>query len=338
MAAKDMSYEEIARSVKAGDLKPVYLLMGAEPYYIDQLLNVILDAAIPEEERDFCLNTFYGAETTTNAVINAARSFPMGTRMVVVVKNANELKNIEELSFYLQNPQPTTVLVIVNKNGTFDKRKKFMTQIAQQGVVFESQKLRDYQLPPIVTQYFRKKGFAIDNKSVMLIADSIGADLTRLYGEMKKLVDAMPEDAKNITPDLVEKYIGISKDFNSFEFQDALIHKDSLRAFRIAKYFDDNPKQNPIQQVLPTLFRFFSQLMIAYYAPSKDKRSLSQYLGMQDWQVEKNILPAMRNYTAAKVLLILSAIRDVDERSKGMGGSKTANGDLLKQLIFFILH
>ena len=141
-----------------------------------------------------------------------------------------------------------------------------------------------------------------------------------------------------ITPELVEQHIGISKDFNIFEFQNALIAKDSFKAFQIAKYFDDNPKQNPIQIVLPSLFRLFSQLMVAYYSPGKDKNSVAQYLGIQPWQVERNIFPAMRNYSAAKVLSILSVIRDTDEKSKGYGGSKVSNGDLLKQLVFFILH
>ena len=338
MAAKDASYDAIVRSIKAGDWKPVYVLMGAEAYYIDQLQDLILANALPEEERDFCLSTFYGAETTANTVINAARSFPMGTRMVVVLKNAGELKDIDELAYYLQNPQPTTVLVLVNKNGNLDKRKKFLTLASKIGVVYESQKLRDYQLPPVVSDFFRRNGYAIDAKSVMLITESVGADLTRLYGEMKKLIGAMPQGEKTITPSLVEKYIGISKDFNQLEFQNALILKDSLKAFRIAKYFDENPKQNPIFMVLPIMYRLFSQLMMAYYAPAKDKRSLAQYLGSTEWVVEKSILPAMRNYSATKVFYILQAIRDVDEKVKGQGGSNSSNGDLMKQLIFFILH
>lgn len=336
--AKEISYDEIISNLKAGSLKPVYILMGAEPYYIDLLLEAIQKYALPEEDREFCLNVFYGADTTINNVINTARSFPMGERLLVIVKNANELKDIENLTQYYKNPQPTTTLVLVNKTGSFDRRKKFVSQAAQIGVVFESAKVRDNQLPSMISSFFRQQGFSIDNKSVSLIADSIGTDLTRLYGEMRKLVGAMSGQEKNITPEIVEKHIGISKDFNIFEFQNALIVKDSFKAFQIAKYFDDNPKQNPIQIVLPSLFRFFSQLMVAYYAPSKDSHSMAQYLGMQEWQVQRNILPAIRNYSASKVLSILMAIRDADEKSKGMGGSKTATGDLLKQLIFFILH
>lgn len=336
--AKEMSYEEIMRGVKSRNFKPVYVLMGDEPYFLDQLTDAILDNALPVEERDFCLTTYYGADTTANAVINTARSFPMGDRMVVLVRNANELKDIEELAVYMQNPQPTTVLVLVNKAGKFDGRKKFMVQAAAIGVVFESQKVKENQLTGIISTFFRQNGYTADVKSVSLIADSIGNDLTRLYGEMTKLINSLTPEVRNITPELVERHIGISKDFNIYEFQNALILKDSFKAFQIAKYFDDNPKQNPIQVVLPSLFRLFSQLMIAYYAPGKDKISVAQYLGIKDWQVERNIFPAMRNYSAAKVLSILSVIRDIDEKSKGFGGSKVPNGELLKQLVFFILH
>ena len=336
--AKEITFEDILKDINARNFKPVYLLMGEEPYFIDRLLDAIVSNSLPMEERDFCLTTFYGADTTANAVINTARSFPMGSRMVVVVKNANELKDIEELSVYLQNPQPTTVLVLVNKNGNFDRRKKFVSRAASIGVVFESQKVRESQLSGIIATFFRQKGYTADVKSVSLIADSIGSDLTRLYGEMTKLVNSLTPEVKVITPELVEQHIGISKDFNIYEFQNALIARDSFKAFQIAKYFDDNPKQNPIQAVLPSLFRLFSQLMIAYYSPGKDKNSVAQYLGIQPWQVERNIFPAMRNYSAAKVLSILSVIRDTDEKSKGFGGSKVANGDLLKQLVFFILH
>ena len=336
--AKELTFEEILKDINAHNFKPVYVLMGDEPFFIDRLLDGIVSNALPEEERDFCLTTLYGADTTANAVINMARSFPMGSRMVVVVKNANELKDIEELSVYLQNPQPTTVLVLVNKNGKLDRRKKFMSRAAEIGVVYESQKVKENQLGGIIATFFRQKGYTADMKSVSLIADSIGNDLTRLYGEMTKLVNSLTPDTRVITPELVEQHIGISKDFNIFEFQNALIAKDSFKAFQIAKYFDENPKQNPIQVVLPSLFRLFSQLMVAYYSPGKDKNSVAQYLGIQSWQVERNIFPAMRNYSAAKVLSILSVIRDTDEKSKGLGGSKVSNGDLLKQLVFFILH
>ena len=339
---KELTYREILQAVSDRQFKPVYVLMGEEAYYVDRLLEAIVNNALPEEERDFCLTTLYGGDTTTHDVINTARAFPMGTRMVVVVKDAQELRDIDDLSVYLQNPQPTTVLVLVNKYGAggkkLDRRKKYMTRAAEIGVVFESKKVNEKNLGGIIATFFRERGLTADVKSVSLIADSIGNDLTRLYGEMEKLVTTLTPDVKAITPELVEQHIGISKDYNIYEFLNALIAKDSFKAFQIAKYFDDNPKQNPIQRVLVSLFGTFSQIMMAYYAPGKDRHTIAQYLGIQDWQVEKNIFPAMRNYSAAKVLSILSVIRDTDEKSKGVGGSKISDSDLLKQLVFFILH
>ncbi|MBP5361201.1 MAG: DNA polymerase III subunit delta [Bacteroidaceae bacterium] len=339
---KEATYPEILKAVTERHFEPVYVLMGEEAYYIDRLVEAIVSNALPEEERDFCLTTLYGGDTTIHDVINVARGFPMGSRMVVVVKDAQELRDIEELSVYLQNPQPTTILVLVCKYGTgskkLDRRKKYMTLAAEIGVVFESKKVNEKNLGGIIATYFRERGLTADVKSVSLIADSIGNDLTRLYGEMDKLVSTLTSDVKAITPELVEQHIGISKDYNIYEFINALITKDSFKAFQIAKYFDETPKQNPIQRVLVSLFGTFSQIMMAYYAPGKDRHTMAQYLGIQEWQVDRNIFPAMRNYSAAKVLSILSVIRDTDEKSKGLGGSKISDSDLLKQLVFFILH
>lgn len=336
--AKGQSLSDILRAVRAHEFKPIYILMGAEPYYIDLLHDEIVNCAVPEAERDFCMQTFYGADTTANAVINAARCFPMGTRMLVVVKEAQDLSQVEEIAYYLQNPQPSTVLVLENRNGNFDRRKKFMTLASQVGVVFESPKVKDSDLPPLISAYFRDKSLKIDNKSVSIIADSVGTDLTRLHSALDKLAASLSEGQSIVTPEIVERTIGLSKDFNIFEYLNALTQKDAFKAFQIAKYFDENQKQNPIQMILPSIFRQFSQLMMAYYSPARDKNGIAQYIGLQPWQVERNIMPAMRNYSARKVLAILSAIRDTDEKSKGYGGSKVASGDLLKELTFFILH
>lgn len=333
-----MTFEDIVSEVKAGRFKPVYVLMGEETYFVDKLYGLIMERAVPKEERDFSTCVFDGGNTSTNEVINAARSYPMGDRMLVVVKNADELRDIDELAHYLKNPQPTTVLMLLNKKGTFDRRKKFMSMAEKIGVVFNSPKMSESRLPALVSSYFRQKGYSIDSKSVGLLVESVGNDLTKLHGEMNKLVGAVGAPPQNITPDVIEKHIGISKDFNIFEFQNALISKDEFKAFQIAKYFDENAKQNPIQKILPALFKFFSQLMVAHYAPAKDVSSLAKSLSMKEWQIERNILPALRNYSASKVLYILMAIRDADEKSKGIGGSKTPPGDLMKQLVFFILH
>jgi DNA polymerase III subunit delta len=334
----EITFDAIIRDVKAKKFKPVYVLMGEEDYYIDQIQKAIMDNALPTEDRDFCLTTFYGGETTANEVINAARSFPMGERLLVVLRDAGSLRDIEEMSVYLANPQPTTILLLVNKGGTFDRRKKFMAAAAKLGVVYSTPKIYDSHLPAIISKFFRDKGLSIEPKAVSVIADSIGVDIAKLYQEMNKLADIVGADGPTITPAIVEQHIGISKDFNVVEFTDALVLKNSFKAFQIAKYFNDNPKQYPLPKILPLLFRTFSQLMSAYYAPAKDKKSLADYLGLHPFVVEKSVIPALRNYSASKVLSVLLAIRDADERSKGIGGVNVSEGDLLRDLIFFILH
>ena len=337
-ASKGPSYENIMKDILSGNVKPVYLLMGAENYYIDKIADAVVEKTLSEEERDFNMHVFYGGDTDINNVINAAQSFPMGAaRALVILKEAQELKELENIAYYLQNPQPSTVLLIIYKNGVVDRRKKFVSLISSLGVVFESAKLSDNQLPGLIRTYAREKHVVIDEKSVSLIVESIGADLIRLYGELDKLFLALP-DGVPITPELVEKNIGISKDFNFFEFQNALVEKNAVKAFQIVKYFDKNPKANPIQATLPMLFRFFSNLMMAYYAPQRSPAGIGNYIGMRDWQVEKNIYPAMRVYSAKKVLDILSEIKCADEKSKGVGGARITNGDILKQLVAFILN
>ncbi len=307
--ATETNYDAIMSEIKAGRFKPVYVLMGEEPYFIDKLEEAIVQYALSEEDKVFCHNVMYGTDVLARDVINAARTFPMGERQVVVARRANEIRDIDELTFYLSNPQPSTVLVLENKVGKFDGRKKFMTLAKKIGVVYEAKRVNESQLPAYISSYLKEKGYTIDAKSVGIIAESIGSDLVRLYGEMDKLIGAMGEKNREVTPDVVEQHIGISKDFNIFEFQNALITKNATKAYQIAKYFDDNQKQNPIQKILPTLFKTFSQLMTAYYAPGRDKHTLANYLGMQEWQVERNILPALRNFPAVKVLNILMAIR-----------------------------
>lgn len=338
-ASQTIGYEDLMRDIKQKVFKPVYLLMGSENYYIDQLCDAIINNVLTEDEKAFNLSSYYGMDAEIGNVINSARSYPMGAQYsVVVLREAQHMKNLENLSYYFQNPQPTTILIITYKNGVVDRRKKFVVAIQQQGVVFEAVKPKESLLPGMVINYLAQKGFSVDHKSASIIADSIGTDLSRLYGELDKLMIAMPEGQMVITPQIVESNIGISKDFNYFELQDALIRKDAFKAQQIAKYFDDNQKANPIQVVLPMLSRFFSVAMQAYYAPDQSERGLAQFLGMQDWQVRRNVIPVLQKYSGKKVLQILNEIRVVDGKSKGVEGSKVPSGDLLKELICFILH
>lgn len=333
------TYDVIVRDVRAGDVKPVYCLMGAESYYIDRLSDFIVDSALKPEERDFNLFTFFGAESTVDAVINAAKGFPMGARrLVVVVKEAQNLANFDRLEFYLRQPQPSTVLVLCYKNGTLDRRKKIVGMIEKAGVLFESPRLYDSQLPGFIREYMKRLHLDVDARACALLAEYVGADLNRLVGELDKLVVALPEGQHAVTVDLVEHQVGISKDFNIFELQDALAQKDMAKVSRIVNYFDKNPKANPIQKTLPALFKFFSNLMLAYYAPERTERGIANWLGLADWQVRRNVLPAMKNYTGTKVMKILGEIRRTDARSKGVENPSTPNGELMEELLYFILH
>ncbi len=338
--AKVQRYEDILSDIKQKKYAPVYCLMGEEDYYIDKISDYIVDTVLTEEQKDFNLSILYGAETDMGTIINTAKRYPlMASHQVVVVREAQALKGgWDELSFYLEQPQPSTLLVICYKHGMLDKRKKVTTLIEKQGVLFESNKLKDYQLPAFVEQYFTRRNIRIAPQTAGLIAEFVGANLNRLVGELEKLLITLPSNEKNITPELVERNIGISKEYNNFELKNALIVKDVLKANRIIKYFEENPKNNPLQMTLSMLHGFFSNLMTAYYAPQKTEQGIIQCLGLKaPWQA-KEYLQAMQTYNGVKVMNIVAAIRECDARSKGFGNSSVEGAQLLRQLVFFILH
>lgn len=338
-AASTVTHESIVKDVRAGNVKPVYYLMGEEAYYIDRIADFLIDSLLTPEERDFNFITYYGAEAQVDNIINSAKGFPIGSqRLVVLVKEAQALRGMERLEFYLRQPQPTTVLILCHKNGTIDRRLKVAAMVQKIGVLYESKKLYERELPAFIKGYVARKRFGIDATAAEMLADFVGSDLNRIAGELDKLMLALPKGETAISPELVEKNIGISKNFNVYELQEALIQKDVLKVNRIAKYFDSNPKANPIQMVLPSLFRFFSQLMLAYYSPDKSERGLAAWLGMTEWQVKRNILPAFSSWNAVKVMYIISEIRRTDARSKGVNNPSISSGELMKELLYYILH
>ena len=336
--AGGITYEEIVQQVHAGDFKPIYYLMGEEPYYIDLLSDYIVAQALTEDERDFNLTILYGPQTTGEEVINAAKRYPMmAERQVVVVREAQSLPHKEVLAFYAQKPMPTTILVLCHKNGTLDGRTNMAKDIRKAGIVFESNKLYDRELPGFVSSYVKRKGVEIAPDACLILCEHVGADLSRLAGELDKLIVAVGEGHR-IDAQAIQDNIGISKEYNSFELTTALSMKDVVKANRIVKYFDSNPKNFALQPTLSTIFKFYSDLMLAYYSPVKTEQGIADWLGQTTWQVRKNILPAMRLYTATKVFNIIGEIRRTDGASKGVGGQKTSDGDLLKELVYQILH
>ena len=339
--ATGTTFDTVMRDLRAGIFAPVYVLMGEESYYIDLVTDYIAEHALREEERDFNQTVVFGADVNAGQVADMARRYPMmAERQVVIVKEAQNIKNWERLESYLEKPQPSTVLVIAYKNGKIDGRKKILTIAQKAGVVFESKKKRDYELPSFIEAHLREKGCTIDNKSAQMIAEHIGADLSRLASELDKVVLSMSEnEPKKVTPEIVERQIGVSKDFNGFELRSAIAERSVVKANRIINYFDKNPKSGSAFMLIPVLFTYFQNLMLAFYAPNKtNENDLAQWLDLRSGWAAREYMLGMRNYSGMKVMQIIGKIRETDAKSKGLDNPNTSIGELMKELVFFILH
>lgn len=337
--AKETTYEEIVRDLKNQVYKPVYYLMGEESYYIDKISEYISQTVLTDEEKEFNLTVMYGADTDIANIINAAKRYPMMSEyQVVIVKEAQNVKDMESLVYYVQKPLPSTILVICHKHGTLDKRKKLAATIEKVGVLFESKKIKDTQLSGFITSFLKRKSVDIEPKAAEMMAEFVGTDLSRMAGELEKLVLTLPVGQMRITPEQIERNIGISKDYNNFELKNAIIARDVLKANKIIKYFDENPKTNPIQATLSVLFNFFSNLMLVYYAPDKSEQGIASMLGLKNTWQAKEYLAAARVFSGVKVMQIIGEIRYCDAQSKGVDNVSLKDGDLLRELIFKILH
>ena len=337
--AKETTYEEIIRDLKERIYKPVYYLMGEESYYIDRISEYIAQSVLTDEEKEFNQTVLYGSETDVATIINTAKRYPMMSEyQVVIVKEAQNVKKMEEFSYYLQKPLLSTILVICHKNGGLDRRKKLAVEVEKVGVLFESKKIKEAQLPGFISSYLKRKSVDIEPKASEMMAEFVGADLNRMAGELEKLVITLPQGVRRITPEQVEKNIGVSKDYNNYELRSALVTRDILKANKIIKYFEENPKTNPLQATLSALFGFFSNLMLAYYAPEKTEQGIANQLQLkQSWQA-KDYIAAMRVYSGVKCMQIIGEIRYCDARSKGVDNPSLSDGDLLRELVYKILH
>ena len=339
--AKNVSFDSIMGDLEARRFVPVYYLMGDESYYIDKISDYIAEHVLQPEERDFNQTILFGSDVTASQVADYARRYPMMSEyQVVIVKEAQNIKNTEALEKYFKQPLASTILVMCHKNGTVDGRKReYVKAIQSAGVLFESKKLRDRDLPVFIEHYLKARDVTIDVKSTQIIADSIGADLSRLTSELDKVILSLPKESRRVTPLVVEDQIGVSKEFNSFELRDAIVNRNVFKANQIIKYFDDNPKAGSIYSFLPMLFNFFQNLMIAYYAPKKQSQEgVAEWLELRSAWAAKDYMIGMRNYTGMKVMQIIGKIREIDAKSKGLDNPNTPPGELMKELIFYILH
>ena len=262
---KNATFDSIMHDLKQRNYLPIYYLMGEESFYIDKISDYIAENVLTPEERDFNMTVMYGTDVTGKDVVEVARRYPMmSEHQVVIVKEAQKLKGLEPLEKYVEKPLASTILVFCHKYGVADRRKKVYSEMAKVGVVFESKKLRDRDLIPFIGKYLQARGASIDPKSEQIIADSIGPDLNRLTSELDKVLIALPADDKRVTPEVVERQIGVSKDFNTFELRDAIVNRNVYKANQIANYFDINPKAGSFYQILPLLFNYFQNLIIAF--------------------------------------------------------------------------
>lgn len=334
------TYESIMKSLQDGQYAPIYILMGEEAFFIDKIADYIAAHAIAPEARDFDQTVVFGADVTAAQVADMLRELPlMSQRKVVIVKEAQGLRSTEALDRYAERPAPQSVLVLCHKNGTIDRRKKLVARADARGIVFESKKKRDYELPVFITTYLKQHSATIEQKAAQMVADHVGADLNRLTGELDKALIALPKNDRRITPEVVERTIGVSKDFNAFELKDAIIRRDVVKANRIVNYFDKNPKAGSVFSFIPLIFSYFQNLMLAYYAPNpNDERSVAAHLGLRYEWGAKDYVAGMRNYSGRKTMQIITMLRKTDARSKGLDNPSTPPGDLMRELLFFILH
>lgn len=335
-----MTYEEIVKDIKDGNVASVYCLMGEEPYYIDKLEEFITERVMPMENRDFDMDLLYGSDVDAVRIVDSCQQFPMlGEKRLVVVREFQQMRTSQDaLAEYAKNPSPTTVLVLCHKNSNLDKRKTLGKNIDKVGVVFESKKVYEKSLPSFIQRYLKASGKDIDVKASQMLVEYVGADLMRMSSELDKLLIAMPKGESRVSASLVEAQTGMSKDFNNFELIAALSQKNKSQAAKIVKYFGSNPRSFALPSTLSVMFTFFSDLMQAYYSPEKTEKGIAMWLGKPDWKVRNEIMPAMRLYTGRRVMEILSLIRETDAAGKGVGGCKTLPGELLLELVYRILE
>ncbi len=333
-----MTYEQLIGDLKNKSYKPVYFLWGDEPYYIDLVTNYISRNVLNEAEQSFNQSILYGKDSEAMQVSDLARRFPMmASHQVVILKEAQEMKSLGDLLAYVEQPQPSTLLVINYKYKKPDKRQKFFKILEKNSVWFESKKLYDNQVPGWISAYASKGKFRIDPKAAALLSEFLGSDLSKISKELEKLIVAMGQEGATITPEDVEKHIGFSKDYNQFELQNALGNRDVIKSTRIVNYFAENEKKYPMALTTVSLYYFFSKLLLFHYTKDKSKQNLASVLRVNPFFV-KDYEAAAKRYPAGKLVDIISLLRTYDMRSKGWDGHNIPAGELTRELVFKILH
>jgi len=332
-----ITYEEIISNLQKKIYHPVYFLMGEETYFIDKISDYIADHVLTDAEKGFNQTVLYGKDLEPSTIIGNARRFPMmANHQVIIVREAQNIKKIEDLEPYVKNPLPSTILVINYKYKTLDKRKTFPKLVDQKGVLFESKKIYENQLPTWISSYLKEQQYTIAPQATAMLAEYLGADLGKVANELDKLIISLPAGTQ-ITPDHIEKNIGISKEFNVFELQNSLGQRNFLKANRIINYFGANPTSNPMPVVISGLFSYFSKILNYHFLEDKSQNNAASVLGVHPFFL-KDYVSAAKNYNIKKLVEIISILREYDMKSKGWGNVSASPADLQREMIYRILH
>ena len=332
-----MTYEQILAELKAKKYQSIYFLAGEEPFFIDLISDYIEKNILEEAEKGFNQTVMYGRDVEIGALISTAKQFPMmSENTVIIVKEAQDLKKIEELKSYIDQPLSSTILVLCYRDKKLDKRKALYKSLQKNGLYFETKKLYENKIPDWIKGYLRAKDYTIGNKASAMLSEFLGSDLSKISGELDKLCILAPKGSE-INASLVEANIGISKDYNNFEFQNAVMNKDVLKANRIIKYFEANPRNNPIIVTLSVLYNLFSKVLIYHGLTDKTPQSVAKNLGVNPYFV-KDYQKAAEVYSLKNSVKALNFLREADMKSKGFNNPSTTQADLLKELVYKLCY
>jgi DNA polymerase-3 subunit delta len=353
-------YNSILSDLKKKQYRPVYFLMGEEPYFIDKISDVLEKDVLDETEREFNLSVLYGQDVNLQAIISEAKGFPMiGDRKVVIIKEAQNIRGLIEkgdaeegeedegsqkkekekkhpLVAYLEHPQPSTILVFCCKYKTVDKRTSFAKALVKHAVLFQSDKIRDYNIQKWITEYMKEKGYNIAPKALMMLAEFLGTDLGKIVNETDKLMISLKPGAE-ITPEIIQANIGISKDYNSFELNDAFGKRDVLKANRIINYFGANEKDHPMVVTMSSLYNYFQKLLVIHFLTDKSREAASKAIGVHPFIVTE-YMNAAKGYSVGKLKTIFAYLHEYDLKSKGVDNGSATHGELMRELTYKILH
>lgn len=332
-----MDHKLLLRDIKNKKFEKMYFLHGEEAYFIDVLSDAIMEHAMEEHERDFNQTILYGKDAELLSLISELKAYPMmSDKRLVVLKEAQDFKNMDGLEQYVEHPSDTTIFVVCYKYKTFDARKKILKSFAKNGTVFKSDKVREYQLADWIQQYVKSTGFGINSKASMLLAEFLGTDLGRIVKELEKLAILLPVGT-TIDETHIELNIGISKDYNVFEFVNAISARNTEKAFKIIQYFEYNPKAADLTVIISNLFKFFSQIMRIHFLPNKSREAVAQTIGVHPF-VAGELLQAKNQYDPRKIAAAIELLHRYDLKAKGVGSSSMSQGELLKEMTYQILH